>query len=44
MDWNELCLRYIENEGFKEIHFFGDRTACPSEAVARKPALLRAAH
>ena len=25
--WDKrFCLRHIENEGFKEIHFFGDRT------------------
>jgi phosphomannomutase len=25
--WDKrFCLRYVENEGFKEIHFFGDRT------------------
>ena len=25
--WDKrFCLKHIENEGFKEIHFFGDRT------------------
>jgi len=26
--WDKTyCLRHVENEGFKEIHFFGDKTA-----------------
>ena len=25
--WDKtFCLRHVENEGFKEIHFFGDKT------------------
>ncbi len=25
--WDKrFCLRYVEKEGFREIHFFGDRT------------------
>ena len=25
--WDKrYCLRHLEDEGFKEIHFFGDRT------------------
>jgi len=25
--WDKrYCLKHIENEGFKEIHFFGDKT------------------
>jgi phosphomannomutase len=25
--WDKrYCLKHVENEGFKEIHFFGDKT------------------
>jgi phosphomannomutase len=41
--WDKTyCLRHVEDEGFEEIHFFGDKTYQVSGhyAVFPKPSLL----
>ncbi|KAJ9060560.1 Phosphomannomutase 1, variant 4 [Entomophthora muscae] len=35
--WDKTyCLRHVESEGFKTIHFFGDKTFEPSSSAAKR--------